>query len=746
MERDEEANIRIDQLMNSDEYAQRTRQFDDYMYLVYCTCNGMSTIDDEEEDEGHVRYSSRDDILTGHKDILRTIPRDNMKKSMEHLIILDSCGLTLVLVSLYRSKVQENKEIAKECIRLFLIDPKTKSGFLPRSIQKQCVTIVLSICGLLGGISDTGDDEHQQLYNSCRETLVYILKSIAFSKRARYFGIARTSQLIEILYDFISELHKKLVDCLESTYMSSSPLAIRDLRSLETDFQEYAFISLHLCRAIEDHVRVKGRSLPFHLNDFEEGSPYYLSQIDLFHDLFLSLVMIVEQCLDYLNGALRDAGGDLKYNNGWSYLLNIMKELNNISKIYADGKEVLSAVLQGFPLQINYLIRHSNRGEDHLWLFEHDNAIDLEARRNLLVIMFPEVKDENQKLHKMLIDRSLLLRQSVEHIAHFKEEIAKGYGVLREWLLLVCQALFTPENSLFVECPEDRRRFFPNPAKVKPQELKLFGFCGRVIALALMHKVQVGIAFDRIFFLQLATKKISLEDIRCADPVMYRSCKKILEMDADFVDSDAMDLTFVWENEEFGFRKIVELCPGGNNIVVNSKNRKHYVDLLIHHFFVKSISTKVACFARGFSDILCKQWQAKRFFQGIELNNLDHALLGSCEPLCIKDWKAHTVYEGYKAADDQILWFWKVVEGMSMEQQRELLFFWTSVKYLPVNGFSGLPYPLTIYKTTSSNDHLPSSHTCFCRLGFPHYPSLAITQQHLSFICQQHIGRSFGFA
>ncbi|RZC75712.1 hypothetical protein C5167_051194 [Papaver somniferum] len=187
-------------------------------------------------------------------------------------------------------------------------------------------------------------------------------------------------------------------------------------------------------------------------------------------------------------------------------------------------------------------------------------------------------------------------------------------------------------------------------------------------------------------------------------------------MDADFVDSDAMGLTFVREIEDSGSRKTVELCPGGNNIVVNSNNREQYVHLLIQHLFVKSISAKVAYFARGFADILCKRRLAKSFFQAIDLKGLDFALLGDDTPILLKDWKAHTMYEGYRETDEQICWFWKVVE----------------VKYLPVNGFSGLPYPLTIYKTSGSDERLPSSHTCFFRLSLPHYLSLAITQQHFS--------------
>ncbi|KAI3905510.1 hypothetical protein MKW92_025194 [Papaver armeniacum] len=636
---------------------------------------------------------------------------------MEHFLILNNLGLALVLAELLDSSIKENKEISKECVRLFLIDPKTNSGFFfPNSIQNQCASIVLTFCGLFREATD--EDEHQ-LYCSCRETLVFILKSIAFSNRARYFGIAKKSHLIAGLYKFVNEIvDTKLNRRLESIYESP---------------------------AIEDHLREKGLSLPVNLDDLEEGeNPCYPVQIFMFHCDFSSLVKNLERGLEFLEEAIQDAGGMLKFNTGWSLFLSVFRELHNISELNGDGKELLSAAFREFHLAIDYLIRHSRRGNDHLWLLKYDSTIDSESRRHLMVMMFPEVKDDSEKLHKLLIDRSLLFKESFEHIAHvkpkslhnglfveFKDEVATGHGVLREWLLLVCQALFSPEKSLFIECPEERHRFFPNPAQLKPELLDLFGFCGRVFALAVMHKVQVGIAFDRVFFLQLAGEKISLEDIQCADPIMYKSCKKILEMDADFVDSDAMGLTFDREIEEFGSRKLVELCPGGNNIVVNSKNREQYVHLLIQHLFVKSVSAK--------------RRLAKSFFRRIGLKGLDCALLGGDNPICLKDWKEHTKYEGYRETDEQICWFWKVVMGMSMEQQRELLFFWTSVKYLPVNGFSGLPYFLNIYKTFGSDERLPSSHTCFFHLSLPHYSSLPIMQQQISLFCQGHVGCSFGF-
>lgn len=197
-------------------------------------------------------------------------------------------------------------------------------------------------------------------------------------------------------------------------------------------------------------------------------------------------------------------------------------------------------------------------------------------------------------------------------------------------------------------------------SSMDPLHLDYFGFCGRVIALALMHKVQVGIVFDRVFFQQLAGNSVTLEDIRDADPLLYMSCKQVLEMDANFLDSDALALTFAREIEEMGSRRVVELCHGGKDIVVNSRNREEYVNLLIQHRFVTSISDQVAHFARGFADILCDSKLQQFFFHSLELEDLDRMLHGSERAICVKDWKKHTEYNGYKETDRQICWFWKV--------------------------------------------------------------------------------------
>ncbi|KAI3846054.1 hypothetical protein MKX03_029086 [Papaver bracteatum] len=344
------------------------------------------------------------------------------------------------------------------------------------------------------------------------------------------------------------------------------------------------------------------------------------------------------------------------------------------------------------------LIIFSKRSGEHRWILEYRNLIDAEDRRSLITKMFPRVNFNTVKRHSILIDRSELLSASFEQIAdanpkllrsclavEFEHEVASGPGVLREWLFLVCQALFHPDNSLFLACPSDRRR-----------------------------------------------EPVSLEDVRYADPCLYN------------MDSDIMGLTFINETEEFGFKRVVELCPEGEAIAVNSNNREEYIRLLVQNCFVNPISDKVTNFARGFGEILLKASLQEFYFQSLEFNDLDEMLLGTDTTISVEDWKAHTDYKDYEQLDDQICWFWEVVESMSAEQQRGLLYFWTSVKYLSIEGFSSLESNLCIRKTSSSHNRFPSSSTCSYRLDLPHYPSLAVMKERLLFICQEYACYSFG--
>ncbi|PSS10414.1 E3 ubiquitin-protein like [Actinidia chinensis var. chinensis] len=674
-------------------------------------------------------------------EFLSITPRHDNELAVRHLQIFSSASAPAALVMLYLSPHEGNKECADESIRQFV---KSSRNGLPKNLHSFCAPIVLEFCKLLGKAAH--DDP---LYSLCRSTLGSMVE-YDISRGSIIGDSSKPLVSVQEIFPFVRELAARLSNDLVSSMESPTSLG-----PSSCDVRDFSAFLFPLHTATTKQVAF-GNS-----TETDHSFSCYGEEIKFLHVIFTDLLGKMEKCLEKMEEVLvlkEDKEGE-HLRQRWSQYLAILKELKGLSKHYGDAEEQLWTKLKRRKVSLCYLIlRYATRNDNHEWFLERKDVTDFESRRHLVMLMLPEVKDEYDELHEMLIDRSQLLTESFEYIARadpeklrgglfmeFKNEEATGPGVLREWFFLVCQAIFNPQNALFTACPKDRRRFFPNPAsKVHPLHLEYFSFSGRVIALALMHKVQVGIVFDRVFFLQLAGAYISLEDIHDADPCLYKSCKEILEMDAEMIDSDALGLTFVHEVEELGSRKIVELCSGGKSISVNSRNRGKYVDLLIKHRFVTSITEQVAHFAQGFADILCNSKLQNFFFKSLELEDLDWMLYGSETTISVEDWKAHTEYNGYRETDPQIIWFWKIVGEMSADKRKVLLFFWTSVKYLPVEGFGGLASRLCIYKTSEPHNRLPSSHTCFYQLSFPPYPSLALMQDHLHIITQEHVGCSFG--
>lgn len=56
----------------------------------------------------------------------------------------------------------------------------------------------------------------------------------------------------------------------------------------------------------------------------------------------------------------------------------------------------------------------------------------------------------------------------------------------------------------------------------------------------------------------------------------------------------------------------------------------------------------------------------------------------------IKDWKNHTVYEGYNEHDEIIKWFWDNVQTYEQEGLRNLLHYCTGSVRVPILGFKYL--------------------------------------------------------
>ncbi|KAK6932838.1 Ubiquitin-like domain [Dillenia turbinata] len=400
-------------------------------------------------------------------EFLALASKDDSEAAKAHIQIFMSSSAPSALVMLYLSPHKGNKKCAEDCIKRFL-SPSCNN--LPKFVYMHCFPILLEFCKLLNrGNGGGGEDS---LYVSCRSALGSLLETTGDRGGHGCCEYRKSSIAVQELFPFVSELAKRLSKDLEVSL--ASKLSLGSLEDIVRDFK--AFL-LPLLLAIKEQVGLdRPISLPFCEANYNQ--PCYSEEIGFLHVIFVDLLQKMNDCLDKLVGNPLPKAGEIGHNAASQYLA-ILKELYGISKLYLGAKEKFWTLLRERKIVVCSLItRYAKRGEDNDWLLKHKEVTDFEARRHLVMLMFPEIKDEYDELHEMLIDRSHLLAESFEYIGHadpdslhgglfmeFKNEEATGPGVLREWFSLVCQAIFNPENALFVACPNDRRRFFPNPVK-----------------------------------------------------------------------------------------------------------------------------------------------------------------------------------------------------------------------------------------------------------------------------------------
>ncbi|KAF3647338.1 putative 60S ribosomal protein L6-like [Capsicum annuum] len=694
----------------------------------------VSLVSDLLKDNDPSTLSDAHHIIMILKQFLRMTPNDNIEKASQHLQIFNSSSAPAFLVMLYLSPEKTFKFAAHYSIRTFINSLKSE---LPKHTYSECVRMVLEFCKLLR--EAVGHDDC--LYSFCRSSISAIVEAIEITRCNTAKGLSALNDVFLFVFEVVvAEVSHDL--------------------ELSMGFIESTGFSMSIVRDFTDYMCSLRKLFPLKMNGTGE-------HIECLHRILYDLYCILHELLDKMESCLMELEDHLGLQDKreskpivswWSQYLVILKELNSISELL-NCSEVFWQNMRQRKVSLCFLIvTFAKSSVDCQWVLEHKEVTDFEVRKHFTTMMLQEVTDGNEASLEMLIDRSKLMEESFEYIGDedpellrgdllmvFEHEEATGPGVLREWFYLVCREIFNLQKALFVACPNDRRRFFPNAAsKVDPMHLEYFSFAGRMIALALMHKIQIGVVFDRVFFLQLAGEEISLEDIRDADPILYNSCKQILDMDPETVDQDTLSLTFVCDEvEELGSNNVVELCPNGKDTVVTSKNRKEYVNLLIQYRLVTSIAQQTAHFSKGFADITTLSTKIS-LFRSLDLEDLDQMLDGSGSAISVEDWKAHTDYNGYEESDPQISWFWEIVGSMSAKKKKMLLFFWTSIKYLPLDGFGGLDSRLSIYRTSESCSHLPSARTCFYRICFPPYISKDVMLDRLSIITQDHVGCSFG--
>ncbi|KAM3339989.1 hypothetical protein P3S68_029859 [Capsicum galapagoense] len=354
---------------------------------------------------------------------------DDFDLASEHREIFISSSVPAALVMLYMSRTLGHKIIGDECIRRFIISLKNRPV---KPIYSRYAIIVLEFCKILRESVGIEDD----LYIFCRSTLGGIIEPIGITScKADKKKLVALQDVFLFVGEIVAQLQYDLLS--KSTDLSLSFNLVRD----------FAAFTLPVGNVISLHVPF-GFPITFPLLEIDtDEAQYYRECIEWLYYRFYGLLLTMEFSLRLLEGrlGLQEKGEDTQLVQiWWSLCLKILKELNDISKLYTGMENVFWQKMREVKPSLCFLIvKLATKSEDYGWLFEHKEVTDFKLRRHLAMLLLPEVGD-NEALFYMLSDRSKLLEESFGYIGNaslenlrgslfveFKHEEATGSGVLR---------------------------------------------------------------------------------------------------------------------------------------------------------------------------------------------------------------------------------------------------------------------------------------------------------------------------
>jgi E3 ubiquitin-protein ligase HUWE1 len=303
---------------------------------------------------------------------------------------------------------------------------------------------------------------------------------------------------------------------------------------------------------------------------------------------------------------------------------------------------------------------------------------------------------------------------------YFQDEYGSDAGGLRrEWFYLLGQAIADDTNGILVETESHRLA----PSAVADNSME---FVGKFVAKSIVAGHRVPIRFTK-FLLRYILEGL---DSVSLDLDMYKEDHRVHATSLIWIMNNdpssegweraTQDLSFSVDLVHDGHHSVHELIEGGATIPVTDENKADYVQRVIEYKLRQSIRPKLESFLTGFYSVLPRE----RLEGGFTADELDTVIAGDLE-IDVADLKANTQYIGYTATDQQVVWFWEMVEEFDQEDISLLVKFTSGTALAPVGGFASLPFKIARVglHENPANNPLPSAHTCYNQLDLPAYTS-----------------------
>ncbi|GLD92579.1 hypothetical protein PINS_up001138 [Pythium insidiosum] len=352
----------------------------------------------------------------------------------------------------------------------------------------------------------------------------------------------------------------------------------------------------------------------------------------------------------------------------------------------------------------------------------------------------------NESMHLLMLVPASDLRQRLR-IEFIEEPGLDAGGLMREWVLLLCERLFDESYGLFQATHVENLGYWinPNSSQIHRDHLKCYQFVGRLIAKCLLEGQLLTVHFSLPLLKHLLGVPISFSDLEFLDEELYRNASWLRSNDN--VENLCLDFT-IQRLDAHGAVITEELKPGGRDITVNDSNKEEYLNLLVKHKMFDSVQDQVSAIIQGLYDVLPRTLLAVFDYQELEL------LICGVPKIDVDDWMRHTdtKYLDFdhptKPEKRMIEWFWETVRTFSQEERARLLQFVTGTSRVPVEGFKALlsndgrvrRFGIQVVPCGVPPTGLyPKAHTCFNRIDLPLYKTREDLETYLTLVINMEV-------
>eukprot|EP00475_Leptophrys_vorax_P002431 TRINITY_DN11357_c0_g1_i1.p1 TRINITY_DN11357_c0_g1~~TRINITY_DN11357_c0_g1_i1.p1 ORF type:complete len:1001 (+),score=216.22 TRINITY_DN11357_c0_g1_i1:70-3003(+) len=329
------------------------------------------------------------------------------------------------------------------------------------------------------------------------------------------------------------------------------------------------------------------------------------------------------------------------------------------------------------------------------------------------------------------------------------EGVQDNGGPYRELFNDLVAELFNEQSllPLFIRSPNNREtqglhqdKWIVNPSCFN---LEMFEFFGKIIGVAVRHKIQLNMNLSPLFWKYLLGETIDLNDLEAID---FSICKQIKEIknfgnSASFVGLSDEELSdYFVETYDSTFTCVLsdgvtqkELLPNGSSLKLNMMNRHEWARLVVQKRIFES-REQMDAILRGLQTVI--PMAAFRLFTP---EQLEIVFCGSPD-FSVQLLQEMTVYEGNVSDKDKhIQFFWSVLGSLSpMEKSDFVRFVWARSRLPATASQFGTKFKIQEPRSQTwknPDSHLPQSHTCFFSLSIPAYTSAEILKEKLLYAC-----------